>query len=258
MTTLKCSRCTMLPTTWASRSYCFSSGAFMALVYPPDASREIWVVRGDLPSHHAAQHGKLLRRRDGRQGHLGWRVVVEPGVGADVPGLVHAFEKPPAPLLLPGEQRLAGHQGRGVAARRDVFDPGNQRAPRVLLAEQNRPRHHRVHECRAKGAGKTPAVRAHQVDVRFAVDLRAAEEEDVDPALADEIEQLARALGERVSGSFLQQRNAQRGTFLFYEKGSRSRNRRGGADGKVARVADQAGDHAGKEFFFPDQSNSSR
>src|SRR6185503_11384624 len=98
-----------------------------------------------------------------------------------------------AALLLPGEERLAGDQRPRVAARGDELDLRHQHAARVLLAKEDRARHQRIHERRAERAREAPALGAHQVDVGLAVDLRAAEEEDVDAALASEVEELARA-----------------------------------------------------------------
>src|SRR5688500_19901930 len=85
MTTLKCSRCTMLPTTCASRSNCLSfSGAFMALVYSPDALCEIGVVGGHLARHRPAQQLELPGRGGRRAGHRRRRVIAEPGLVPDV------------------------------------------------------------------------------------------------------------------------------------------------------------------------------
>src|SRR5687768_10387457 len=116
MTTLKCSRCTMLPTTWASRSYCLSfSGAFMALVYSPHAFGEIGIVGGDALRHAGAQQRQIVGR--GRRGdrHRGWRVVIKTGLAADVAGFVRAFQ--PEAAAVPREERLAGDERARRAAR---------------------------------------------------------------------------------------------------------------------------------------------
>src|SRR5688572_15226994 len=200
MQTLKCSRWTMLPTTCASRSYCFSfSGAFMALVYLPHSPGEIGVVRGDRLCHRPAQEPQVLGGRRRRHRYLRRRIEVEAGIGADVVSFVHALETEAAMILLPGEERLAGEQSGRVAARGDKFDPRHERAARVLLAKKNRFPHHCIHERRAERPRKAAAFGTHEIDVRFAVDLRAAEKEDVDPALAGEIEELARAFGARIA-----------------------------------------------------------
>ena len=113
------------------------------------------------------------------------------------------------------DQRLrraaAKHAGGGEAGGRDVLDPLHQHPARVLLAEQDGARRHQVHERRAEAAGKAhagsrPVAGADQVDVGLPVDLAAAEEKQVDAALAGEIEQLARAVGERVAAAAVQQR----------------------------------------------------
>src|SRR5688500_2356333 len=143
MQTLKCSRCTMLPTTCASRSYCFRfSGAFMALVYLPHSPGEIGVVRGDRLRYRSPQEPQVLGRRRRRHGDLRRRIEVEAGIGADFLAFVHALETEAAALLLPGKERLAGEQSRRVAARRDELDPRHQGAARMLLAKENRFLHH--------------------------------------------------------------------------------------------------------------------
>src|SRR5512145_3050481 len=93
MHTLKCSRWTMFPTAWASRSNCLTfSGAFMALVYSPHSLCEIGVVRGDALGHRPSQEGELVGRRNRSQGDALGRVVIEPRFGADITWLVHAFQ----------------------------------------------------------------------------------------------------------------------------------------------------------------------
>src|SRR5260221_2242218 len=106
-----------------------------------------------------------------------------------------------------------------------------------------------IHEGRAERAGKAAPLGLYEIDVRLAVDLRPAEEEDVDPALPREVEQLARALGERVALTLLQHGNSQGRIFLFQKKSAASGNRGGRADGDVARVADQARNRAGKQLL---------
>src|SRR5258707_9993666 len=75
-----------------------------------------------------------------------------------------------------------------------------------------------IHEGRAERAGKAAPLGLYEIDVRLAVDLRPAEEEDVDPALPREVEQLARALGERVALTLLQQGNSQGRIFLLQKR----------------------------------------
>src|SRR4026209_2175769 len=147
----------MLPTTWASRSYCLSfSGAFMTLVYPPHAMGEIGVVRCDPPGHAAAQQRQVLGGRNCGHRHPNRGVVIEPGLATDVARLVRAFQ--PEAASLPREQRLAGEQRTGGAARRDELHLWHQHAFRMLLAEQDGLLHHRVHEGGTEGAGEALAV----------------------------------------------------------------------------------------------------
>src|SRR6185503_16283992 len=103
-----------------------------------------------------------------------------------------------------------------------------------------------IHEGGTERAGETLAVGAHQVDAALTVDLRAAEEEHVDAPLPGQVEQLARTLGERVAFPLVQHRDAQVLPARFQQFASSRRNRRGGADRDVLRLADQAGDDAGE------------
>ena len=97
-----------------------------------------------------------------------------------------------------------------------------------------------------KEPGKRRALGAHQVDVGLAVDLRPAEEEDIDAPLPGEVEELARALRERIAPALVQEGKAQFAPFLLEEQRPGGGDRRRGADGDVARLADQARDHAGE------------
>ena len=128
----------------------------------------------------------------------------------------------------------------------------------MLLAKEDRPLHHRVHESRAERSWETPAFGAHQVDVRLAVDLRAAEEEDIDAPLT------ARSKSSREPSLkglpfLLCSRETRSGAPLaLSEFTCGSRDGRSRADGDVLGVADQASDHAGEELFSGMQTNSSR
>ena len=124
--------------------------------------------------------------------------------------LVHAFQAKAALVLLPGKERLAREQRGWIAARGDELDPRHEDARRMFLAEEDRALHHRVHEGGAERAGKAPALGAHEVDVRFAVDLRAAEEEDIDATLPGKVEKLARAFAEGIAFPSVQPGDAQR------------------------------------------------
>jgi hypothetical protein len=185
----------------------------MPVVYPPHPSGEIGVVGRDLLCHAAAQQREIVRGWGLRQWNLCWRIVLEARLVADVTLFMDAFQ--PETAALPGKQRLAGQQRRRGAARRDELHLRHQHPPRVLLAEQDGSLHHRVHERRAERAGEAAPFGAHQVDAAFAVDLRAAEEEHIDAPLPGEVEQLARALGERVAFSAVKERYPQRRIFLL-------------------------------------------
>ena len=93
----------------------------------------------------------------------------------------------------------------------------------MLLAEKDRAAGE-IHERRAERAGKAPAFRAHEVDIRLAVDLRAAEKEVIDASLPREIEELARALGEGIAFALMQPRDAQRMAFGAQQLAGSSRN----------------------------------
>ena len=105
--------------------------------------------------------------------------------------------------------------GGAGAGRADELDLRHQHARRMLLAEQDHPRHQEIEIGGAERAGPAhPASRiaadADQVDVGLAVDLAAAEEEGVDPALRGAVEQLAAAVGERVVPLAAENRDPQR------------------------------------------------
>src|SRR6185295_995175 len=115
--------------------------------------------------------------------------------------------------LVEAEQRLAGQQRNRAAdsehaviadARRadevHLLDKG---AGRVLLAEQDDPRHDVIKIGRSERAGPSHlrlriVAGPHQVDVAVAVDLSSAEEKGVDTALSRAVEQLGRTIGEEV------------------------------------------------------------
>ncbi len=127
----------------------------------------------------------------------------------------------------------------------------------MLLAEQDRAAGE-VHERRAERAGKAASFRAHEVDVRLAVDLRAAQKEIIDAALPGEVEELARALSERIAFALVQARDADRVALRAQQFAGGGGNRRGRADGDVICVGDEPRDYAGKELFVAGQTCSSR
>src|SRR5690606_16369313 len=92
------------------------------------------------------------------------------------------------------------HVVRARPRRADEIDPGNQRALRVLDAEQDHLRHDVVEIAGAERAGKAYlrmriVAGRNEIDVALAVDLPAREKEHIDAALPRAIEQLARAVG---------------------------------------------------------------
>src|SRR6478736_5970027 len=119
----------------------------------------------------------------------------------------------------------------------------------MLFAEKDRAASE-VHERGAERAGKAPAFGAYQVDVRLAVDLRAAKEEVIDASLPGEIEQLARTLGEGIAFALVQPRDPDRTTLGAQQLAGSGRNRRRGANGYVMSVGDEPRNYAGKELFF--------
>ena len=171
---------------------------------------------------------------------------------------VHALQAKAALLFLPGKKRLAGEKRGWVAARRDKLDLGYEHALGMLFAKEDRARHHRVQVGGAERAWKAPAFGAHEIDIGLAIDLRAAEKENVDSSLPREVEEFARAFAERIAAAPMQPRNAQAGILLFLQQCACGRYRRSRADGNMARLADETRYYAGKEFFALDQTNSSR
>src|SRR5260221_14151128 len=127
----------------------------------------------------------------------------------------------------------------------------------MLFAEQDRAAGE-VQDRRAKRAGKAAAFRAHQVDVGLAVDLRAAKEEVIDAALPREVEELARALGERVAFALVQPGDPDRAALRAQQLARGGRDRRGSADRHVMSVGDEPRNYAGKELFVTGQTCSSR
>ena len=99
---------------------------------------------------------------------------------------------------------------------------------------------------------------AHQVDVRLAVELRAAEEEVVDASLAGEIEELARTFAEGIAMALVEPGNAQRPSLRAQEFARGRGNRRRSADGNMTGVGDEPRDHAGKELLRSCHTNSRR
>jgi len=88
--------------------------------------------------------------------------------------------------------------------------------------------------------------------------LCAAKEEDIDPALAGKVEELPRAVGERVALALVQEGQPQVGTLLLEQKRAGRRNGRGSAYCNMPRITNQSGDYAGEKLFFGVHTNSSR
>ena len=103
------------------------------------------------------------------------------------------------------------------------------------------------------GGAAGPVAGADQVDVGLAVDLAAAEEEQVDAALAGEVEQLARALGEGVAGALVQQGETDIVTQLAHQPACGGGDGARGADRDVSRglgarrIEDEARDGGGED-----------
>src|SRR6516162_1260306 len=82
----------------------------------------------------------------------------------------------------------------------------------MLGAKQNDARHDIIKIGRAERAGESSLrffvfADADEIDIAFAVDLAAGEEEHVDAALTGAVEQFARAIGEESMRPAAEQRN---------------------------------------------------
>ena len=128
----------------------------------------------------------------------------------------------------------------------------------MLLPKQDRLSSREVHERGAERPGEPLPFRFNQIDVRLAVDLRPAQEEDVDAPLAGEVEQLARAFAERVAFALVQHRQAQGRVCLPDKQGACGGDGRSRPDRDMPRAADQAGDGAGEQLFAGVHTNSAR
>jgi hypothetical protein len=125
----------------------------------------------------------------------------------------------------------------------------------MLLAEQDDPWHQKIEIGRAKGSrpaniGRGIAASADEVDVAFAVDLPAAEEEGVDAPLRSTIEELDATIGEEVVARRAEHRDAQRSAGERpSEKRARAGDRGNGADRHVAAAGEQARDGRDQQFL---------
>ena len=91
---------------------------------------------------------------------------------------------------------------------------------------------------------------ADQIDVAFAVDLAAGEEEHIDAALPGAVEQLASAVGEEHVPPAAEQRDVGLAAAALAQRERRERrDRRGIADRDMPHVADQPHDRVGEQFF---------
>src|SRR6185437_7889201 len=187
--------------------------------------RELRINLGKFRGHHVAHEPQRLGRRRCGLRHRFGAVEVESGVLDDfldrVAG-VHAVEPEAPARLVEAEDAAVGDKPDrparpidiiGTRARRaDEADARHQGAARMFGAKQDDLRHHVVKMRRAERTWKTHLrmvvlADAHQVDVAFAVDLAARQEEHVDAPLARTIEQLAPTVGEEVVLPALQQRH---------------------------------------------------
>ena len=145
--------------------------------------------------------------------------------------------------------------GRARAGSADEVDPLDERPPRVLGLEQDHARYEEVEVGRAERAGQANvaqrvAADADEVDVGRAVDLRAAEEEGVDPSLRGAVEQLPSAFGEEVV-----LRAAEQGHAHPPARARAGEQRAGGGNGRerthrhMARALEQVGGCRDQELF---------
>ncbi len=169
-----------------------------------------------------------------------------------------------AERAIEAEGGLAGDQAlraaRAVVMRRagaggaDEIDPLDQDPRTMLQAEQDDARHEVIEIGRAEGARpahRAPRIAAnpHQVQVGLAVDLAAAQEEGVDPALGGAVEQLLAAIGENIVALAAQDRDAQPPFGAHAgEQGGRGWDRRGGADRHMATAGQAVGQAADQQL----------
>ena len=132
----------------------------------------------------------------------------------------------------------------------------------MLLAEQDHPRHQEIEIGGAERARPAhPAVGiaadAHEVDVGLPVDLAAAEEEGIDPALRGAVEQLAPAVGERVVALAAEDRDphAAAGALARQERRGAG-DRRGGPDRDVAKAVQHSGQNVDQQLLRPPGAHS--
>ena len=187
---------------------------------------------------------------------------------------MHAREREAFPRTIEREQAAVGDEPdrsagamdvRIVAARRrDERDLRHQRAARVLEAKQDHLRHDVIEIAGAERAGETHAwafvvADADQIDVAFAVDLAAREEEHIDTALAGAVEQLAPAVGEEHVAAAAEQRHVglSAAALAQRQRGQR-RDRRGIADRHMPHFADQPHDCVSEEFFGAEVGHAAR
>src|SRR5579885_1341549 len=167
----------------------------------------------------------MFRRRGRRLRHALRPVEVEAGVIQHLFGRVagmEAFEAEAPALAVEGEDAAIGDERDGAArpidarrarARRaDEIDLVDERAARMLEAEENDARHDVIEIGRAEGARKAHLRRRiiadrDEIDVGGAVDLSAREEEGIDPPLAGAVEELAPAIGEEIVARAREQRD---------------------------------------------------
>ena len=222
-----------------------------------------------LRRHRRSQDAQILARRRRRRRHVLAPIEGEAGVlddlGDGMPGM-HAREREAPSRPVEREQAAIGDEGarsartmdvvRARSRRADEIDLFHQGAAGVLETEQDHLRHHIVEIGRAERAGEARlrmrvVADAHKIDIGLAVDLGAGQKERVDPSLAGAIEQFAPAVGEEVLPPAAQQRDIGPPAAALARQHRRGRrDRRGGADGDVARVADQSRDAAGQQLFL--------
>jgi hypothetical protein len=170
----------------------------------------------DVAADAVADGGQSGGIRSGRSWNSRWAVEFETGIVADLLDAVtqvHAVQPETAARAIEGKQPQSGEQCPGAARpiyaafacsrSADEIHFRHHDPARVLLAKQDDARHQEVQVRRAERT--RPAHRrnrivagAHQIDVGLAVDLPAAEEERVDPALRGQVEELDAAAREKI------------------------------------------------------------
>src|SRR5450759_918378 len=169
----------------------------------------------EFAGYASAQQRERIGVGFGRSRDISRFIVVKSGIGSHV-SAGHAVMRASQPeafaRLVEIKQRQSGqqrvrtavaHQAFAGAGRADEIDFLDKHARRMFLAKQDYPRHDIIEERRTErtrpaGAALRIIAGPYQIDIGLAVDLAAAQKKRVDAALGGAIEQLDRAVGEKI------------------------------------------------------------